>query len=185
MVSPSQRQSGELFRKTVGHLSKLNPKVAPLELNATSCTMPNGSRIVCLPGSEATVRGYSAASLVIVDEAAFVPDELFIAVRPMLAVSGGRLIMLSTPAGKRGAFFEAWENADFERVSVPASQCPRISPDFLEAEKRAMGLHWYRQEFECEFLDGVNSLISYETVQSAFSSDVKPLDLDALMGDSR
>ena len=72
--------------------------------------MENGSRILALPGTEKTVRGYAQASLVVIDEAARVEDELIAAVRPMLAVSegGGRLIALTTPAGKRGWFFDAW-----------------------------------------------------------------------------
>jgi hypothetical protein len=37
-----------------------------------------------------------------------VADDLYFAIRPMLAVSGGALLMLSTPAGRRGVFFEEW-----------------------------------------------------------------------------
>jgi len=68
--------------------------------------LPNGSRIEALPGSEKTVRGFSGTSLLILDEAARVDDELYYAVRPMLAVSGGALMLLSTPFGKRGIFHQ-------------------------------------------------------------------------------
>ena len=54
------------------------------------------------------MRGYAAADLVIIDEAARVEDDLISAFRPMLATSNGRLIALTTPAGKRGWFFDAW-----------------------------------------------------------------------------
>jgi hypothetical protein len=59
-----------------------------------------------LPGTEKTIRGFSGAALLIVDEAARVDDALYYAVKPMLAVSGGSLLMLSTPYGRRGGFFE-------------------------------------------------------------------------------
>jgi hypothetical protein len=45
----------------------------------------------------------------IVDEASRVQDALYQGIRPMLAVSGGRIVLLSTPWGKRGFFFEEWE----------------------------------------------------------------------------
>jgi phage FluMu gp28-like protein len=97
---------------------------------ATRVEFANGSRILSLPGTEKTVRGLSKVSMVIIDEAARVEDELIAAVRPMLAVSdfGGRLIALSTPFGKRGWFFEAWHNGgeDWTRVEVRAEDCPRI-----------------------------------------------------------
>ena len=78
--------------------------------NEISLELPNGSRIVGLPGNEATVRGFSAVSLLLVDEAARVSDELYMAIRPMLAVSGGALWLMSTPFGKRGFFYETWRN---------------------------------------------------------------------------
>ena len=62
----------------------------------------------------------------------------------MLAVSGGRLIALSTPFGKRGWFHAAWRSAeDWDRVKVTAEQCPRISAEFLVEERvlaRRLGL---------------------------------------------
>ena len=66
-------------------------------------------------------------------------DELYFAVRPMLAVSGGALMMLSTPYGKRGVFFEEWSGGEgWERYEVPASRCPRISEGFLEEERASL-----------------------------------------------
>ncbi|HJW75023.1 MAG TPA: hypothetical protein VJ787_05055 [Thermoleophilia bacterium] len=78
--------------------------------SATTLVLENDSRIVSLPGTEGTVRSYSAVRLLTVDEAARVEDETIAAVRPMLAVSGGQLIALSTPAGRRGWWHAAWED---------------------------------------------------------------------------
>jgi hypothetical protein len=72
----------------------------------------------------------------------------------MLAVSGGKLMMLSTPHGQRGVFFEAWDHGtEWKRYRVPATECPRISLEFLEEERLTLGNWWYRQEYFCEFLD--------------------------------
>ena len=110
ILAPAERQAKELFSKvaeayrTLGHSSAI-----PAEsYRKLGMELSNGSRIEALPGTEKTVRGFSGVDLLIVDEASRVDDGLYHAVRPMLAVSGGSLMMLSTPFGKRGAFFEAW-----------------------------------------------------------------------------
>lgn len=106
VVTPAQRQSIELLRTCTAsarHVTKASETVMSL-------TFENGSRIIALPGNEATVRGYAGVDLLIVDEAAWVGDELYTSVRPMLAVSGGRLIAMSTPHGKRGWRSEEWHD---------------------------------------------------------------------------
>ena len=156
----------------------------------------NGSRVVALPGDGDTIRGFSSPALIIEDEGSYVSDGLYRAIRPMLAVSGGRLILLGTPNGRRGHFFEAWQSdEDWERIEVPASECPRISPAFLEAEKAALGSSWYKQEYECQFLDAVGALFKYEDIHRAITDKVKPLfpieskgqtgDVKPLNGESR
>jgi hypothetical protein len=113
----------------------------------------NASRIVALPCEEETIRGYSNVGLLIIDEAARVPDDLYRAVRGFRAVSNGRLICLSTPYGKRGFFYNAWarEPHDWQRIAVPAERISRIQPEFLERERRAIGESWYQQEYCCSF----------------------------------
>ena len=129
LVSRSHRQSTELFRIVTDFYRRLG---SPLQERQTAeeLQLTNLSRIVCLPCREETIRGYSHVSLLIIDEAARVPDDLYRAVRPMLAVSDGRLICLSTPYGKRGFFHDAWANGgdDWARIEVPAERIGRISP---------------------------------------------------------
>jgi hypothetical protein len=156
LLSPTLRQSGELFRdkvlpqwRSVGMPERDRP---PTQLELT---LANGSRIVSLPGEEGTVRGFSGVALLVIDEAARVEDDLYRAVRPMLAVSGGRLVALSTPFGRRGWFAQEWHGeGSWQRVRVTAEECPRISPAFLVEERRALGEDWYRQEYGCEFVEG-------------------------------
>jgi Helicase len=102
LLSPTLRQSQELFRKVVDAYRSLDDTVPPEQESALRLELTNGSRIICLSGKEDTIRGYSGVQLLVVDEAARVPDTLYYAIRPMLAVSGGRLVCLSTPFGKRG-----------------------------------------------------------------------------------
>ena len=177
LFSPSLRQSGELFRKVVGFYSDLGKPIPPQRETALSLSLSNGSRVVSLPASPDTIRGYSAVDLLVIDEAAMVPDEMFVAVTPMLAVSRGRLVCLSTPLGKRGFFFESWNDpdVDWDRVKVTAEDCPRIAPEFLEEQKKSLGERWFRQEYLCSFEETIDQIFSTESVLAAFDSHEDPL----------
>jgi hypothetical protein len=178
LVSPSLRQSQELFRRAVDFYRRLSRPVPPEAETALRLELETGSRIVSLPGSETTVRGFSGVGLIVVDEAAQVHDSLYFALRPMLAVSGGRLVLSSTPYGARGFFYEAWRSAEpWERYEVPAASCPRISAEFLEEERRAHGEWWFRQEYECSFLDAQTQAFARDDIERAFAEEVRPWDL--------
>ena len=180
ILSPSLRQSSELFKRVASFYRSID-KPIPSEIeSALKLELENGSRIISLPGKEQTVRGYSGVSLLIIDEASRVADELYYSVRPMLAVSGGKIILLSTPFGKRGFFYETWANGEGEgwhMVKITAKQCPRISQDFLEEEKRALGEWWFQQEYCCEFRDTIDSYFSHDEIRDAITTQVTPLYL--------
>jgi hypothetical protein len=173
LLSASGRQSGELFVKVKDLWSALGRPIAartPRD-NALRLELVNGSRIISLPGEEATIRGYSGVALLVIDEAARVDDALYYSVRPMLAASRGRLIALTTPFGRRGWFYEEWHSMrPWHRVKVLAEECPRITPAFLAEERQALGERWFLQEYACLFM---------ETVGAVFSG----ADIDALVAE--
>ncbi len=177
LLAPSSRQSSELFKKVMYVYGAVGRPVPATMESALQLTLANGSRIVALPGKEETIRGFSGVTRLIVDEAARVPDDLYYAVRPMLAVSGGSLIALSTPHGKRGWWHKEWTEggAGWKRVQVPATACPRISPAFLAEERAAIGDWWYRQEYGNEFVETTDQVFSFDDVQRAVTGDVTPL----------
>lgn len=176
LLSPGERQSGELFRKCLDVYNGLGRPVPTVAESALRLELANGSRIVALPGKEETVRSFSGVTLLAVDEASRVLDQLYYAIRPMLAVSGGRLVALSTPFGKRGWWHQEWtEGADWERIEIPATDCPRIPPAFLARERATLPPWWYSQEYECRFGETTDQLFSYDLVQAAISGEVLPL----------
>jgi hypothetical protein len=178
VLAPALRQSQELFGKVVGFYRTLDRPVSPKGERRLSLELENGSRIVTLPGSEKTIRGFSGASLLLVDEAARVANDLYASIRPMLAVSGGRLLALSSPFGTRGWFYDAWISAEsWERYEVPATQVPRISPEFLEEERRTLGEWWFEQEYMCRFLDAETQAFRREDIDRAFEEEVQPWEL--------
>jgi hypothetical protein len=175
-LAPALRQSQELFGKVVGFYRDLGRPVSPQGERKLSLELENGSRIVTLPGTEKTIRGFSGTSLLILDEAARVEDELYFAVRPMLAVSGGVLMMLTTPYGKRGMFFEEWTSGrGWERYEVPASECPRITEEFLDEERSSLPPFIYRQEYECSFEETEDQVFTSDLIDRAVTYEVQPL----------
>jgi hypothetical protein len=177
LMSPVLRQSGELFRDKVVRLyNALGRPVRSIQQSALTMGLANGSRIISLPGDEKNIRGYSNVKLLVIDEAARVPDSLYLTIRPMLAVSHGRLICLSTPFGKRGWFHDAWTGSEeWERFQVTAGECPRITPEFLAEEQRVLGRRWFAQEYQCSFEDAVDQVFAFEDIMAALSDDLKPL----------
>jgi hypothetical protein len=175
-LAPALRQSQELFAKVLGFYRDLGRPIPAQAERKLSLELENESRIVTLPGTDKTIRGFSGAALLIVDEASRVADELYFAIRPMLAVSGGSLMMLTTPHGKRGVFYEEWTGGrGWERYEVPAVECPRIPKAFLEEEREALPSWVYRQEYECSFEETEDQVFTTEMVERAVSAEVTPL----------
>jgi Terminase large subunit, T4likevirus-type, N-terminal len=167
IAAPSDRQVRELIRLCAdliigaGYGNELRSK------QVTSLEFKGGSRIIGVPGTvPQNVRGYSDVSVVVVDEAAFVPDEFFTAVSPMLAVSQGQLICLSTPAGRRGYFWNQWANnsESWERIEVLATLINRIPKEFLEQERKTLGDAIFGAEYLCKFSSEDGGFISQENV---------------------
>lgn len=176
VVTPSNRQSGEFIRKVESLAARAGYRARGDGYNSVSLMLPNGSRIVGLPCREATVRGFSAVSLLIFDEAAQVPEYMYKALRPMLAVANGDLWLLSTPFGKQGFFYEKWAfgGAEWSRFQVKATECARIAESFLEEERGELGNAYFQQEYMCEFVDNGGQLFARDLVEGALE-DVGPL----------
>ncbi len=167
LIAPTLRQSAELLRKITG----FHPSLPGDGVNRHSLQFPNGSRIVALPGRRDSIRGFSRISLLIIDEAAWVPDALYYAVRPFLAASPkASLLILSTPNGESGFFHRAWVSPQpWLRITVPATECSRISESFLAEERAAMPEATFRQEYLCEFLAPHRSVFTNEMIDRFLS----------------
>jgi hypothetical protein len=178
-ASPSERQSAALVRKAADMAARLGIPRRGDGDNPISLLFPNGSRIVGLPGTDGTVRGFSAVSLLLIDEAARVQDSVYKALRPVLAVGRGDLWLMSTPYGRRGFFYEAWAHGgeDWKRVSVQGPDCERIDKGFLEEERESMGQAWFRQEYLCEFVDGAEAVFDRDLVEGALDDYLEPMEM--------
>lgn len=196
IVSPTQRQSDEAFSKLRTYLAAKiedasetevrcegNPEVfqripgncrvdksqAVKNWQIRSLTLTNGARVVSLPGAPETIRGYSSVTRAIIDEAAFVDPALIGAIRPMLLVSRGSLLLLSTPNGKQGEFYEIFtgDSPDWERIEVPYWENPRINIADLDVDRRELPAWLFEQEYECKFRERLGAAFKETEIQGA------------------
>jgi len=165
-LAPSLRQSQELFAKIIVYYRDLGRPVPAESEQRLGLELENRSRIHCLPGSEKSVRGFTA-DLLILDEAARIDDALYHSVRPMLAVSEGSLMMLSTPYGRRGVFYDVWSKGGehWERYKIPVTDVPRISQRFIEEERHALPARIFQQEYRCSFEQADGAFFRAEDVE--------------------
>jgi hypothetical protein len=176
VASPTLRQSGEFLRKAKSFLSNLGINPKGDGTNRVSALLPNRSRIVGISDVHATNRGLSGASMLIFDEAAQVSDELYRAMRAILATSRGALWLLSTPYGKSGFFYDEWANGEnWTRISVKASDCPRIPQEHLNQERRDLGPDYFQQEYMCHFFAPLDAVFDEATCRRAVTAGPGPL----------
>jgi hypothetical protein len=175
LVAPVEEQATELLRKVVTAYTAIGRPVKVLRESATRLELANGSRVLALPGKERRMRSYTSALLVI-DEAARVPDDVVNAASPTMAVSKGRFVALSTAFAKSGWFFKEWtEGENYLRLSVTARDCPRIPSEFLAAERRKLGERWFAMEYLNVFGDDVAAVFAGDDIRAAVSGEVRPL----------
>jgi hypothetical protein len=173
-LCPTLRQSVELVGVARQLLSFLSTKPALDGEAAGTLRFANGSRLIALPGATpATIRGFAAPDLLIIDEASYVDDQTFFAARPTLAVSDGDLWALGTPAAKSGWFWRAWsaEAGAWARWRVPATDSSRISAEFLEAERLSMTERTYAREYDAQFTDDESAAFSADDLAASLVGD--------------
>ena len=177
LVSRSLRQSGELARKVFDAYRTVGRTQVPAESETKQALeLSNGSRILALPGGDPeALRGFSGVKLLCIDESARCPDSLWVSLRPMLAVSQGEIILLSTPYGKSGFYYRVWSQSQrWLKILVTAEQNSRLTAEFLAEERIELG-YFYPQEYEGVFLEVVGQVFSDAAIDAAFHDDIPPL----------
>lgn len=149
IVSPSLKQSTEITTRARAGLKELGERL--VQDSTSMLRLTNGSRILSLPGTARSVRGWTARLLVL-DEAAYITPETWTAARAIVA-TGGRLVVQSTPSDEVGDYHDLVMGDDpgWARFTVRSDEVPTISAEFLASERRAMGPDAYATEYECQF----------------------------------
>ena len=165
ILSRTQRQSGHLFDHVKQLLRDLDVDLED-EPTMTRAKLSNGSIIYSLPSgwTGAGIRGYTLHGVAF-EEAAYIPDEVFTTVRPMIATTNGQMIMLSTPNGPQGYFYNTYHDKSYRRWNIPSKMCTRIPLSFLREEKKRMSKVEYQREYEGRFTHVQDGLIDIELIQ--------------------
>ena len=177
VISAVERQAELLFQKILSYLideHKGQIKMGKDRPTKHKLTLKNGAEVYCLPCGIAGIgiRGYTI-DLLIVDEAAYVPDEVFIAITPSLVTTKAKIILLSTPAGKQGYFWESYEDPNFKAFHVSSLDCPRANKDYLEKERKRMTRLQFAQEYEGRFIDELRQFFSNELIEKCMTIEEK------------
>lgn len=173
VISAVERQAYLLFEKILAYLMdyhKNKIKKGRFRPTRSKCQLTNGARIYCLPtGLDARgIRGYTI-DMLIADEAAFINEPVWSALTPALATTKGQIILLSTPFGREGYFYRCFTDPTFKIFHVSSEDCPRISPAFLEQEKKRMTKLQYAQEYLGEFVDELRNYFPRELIKSCMT----------------
>jgi hypothetical protein len=175
VCSPTLRQSGQFLAKMLQFFFALGLKTRSHSLIPNCLVLPNGARVIAVPALERNLRGFTA-TLLIIDEAAAVSDDVFYALRPTLAATNGDVIILSTPRGQVGFFHDVWHDlrAQWHRIRATAAQNPRISKEFLDEERQTMPKPRFQQEYLCEFVPSGPQIFDRETIEALFTDKYQP-----------
>ncbi len=158
LVSPSQRQSQEVLRRTRGMLMLAFEAgfdgAKPVTDNAGSITCASGHRAIAIPATEQSVRGLTADAAVLFDESQHCEERLIQAILPMsLRWPHTRVFMAGTAWIKGvGSFYHAWAGAPengFNAITARLSDSTQVSPETIAQQKALLPANVYSREFEC------------------------------------
>ena len=179
IIAAVERQAFLLFDKVLNYIlgvDKYFIKKGKDRPTKSRIKLTNGSVIRCLPTglSGMGIRGFTI-DLLIADEAAFIPEEVWTAVTPMLAITKGKIILLSTPFGRQGYFYRAYTDPNFQTFHVSAEDCPRKDDKFLAQEKERMTELQYAQEYLGEFVDELRQFFPSDLIRKTMTLTKRPI----------
>ena len=162
IIASVERQAQLLFEKTLSYIYNTHKDMIKKGKDRPTkhkLSLKNGSVIHCLPTGDSGygIRGYTI-DLLIADEAAFIPEEVWVAVTPMLTITKGSIWLLSTPFGREGFYYRCFKDDKYTKFHISSEDCPRKDEAFLEHEKSWMTKAQYAQEYLGEFVDDLRQM---------------------------
>jgi len=174
LTAPTMRQASIIRNKMNAFMLRTPLMQFTINYSQSYIKFKNGSEIYSLPGTNPeTVRGFSP-DLLVIDEAAYVKDRVYSALEPSMAQTNGSTMLISSPYGKKGRFYDSHTKLDYySKYHIPWSDCPFISREYIEKERQSKTEMEFKQEYEAEFLDNSDALISLDLIKEAVA-DINP-----------
>ncbi len=195
IIASVERQALLLFEKVLAHIYNKDKTLIRTGKNRPTkhkLMMKNGTTIHCLPTGDSGygIRGYTIDRLY-ADEAHFINEDVWAAVTPMLATTGGDIILLSTPFGTSGYFYRCFHDKNFTAIHVNTEEvaAQRQDPqktlmlEFLKDEKLRMTKLQYQQEYLGLFVGGIQRFFPDDLIDSLCTNKSKNIpDGDRFQG---
>jgi hypothetical protein len=176
VFSPTEDQSKEFLSYVAQMNDDLGCPVPLIRQSLSELAWSNGSRVKAKADSPRGSRGFTP-NMIVVDEGAQVSDELYLSIKPMMVLGQSEMMVLSTPFGKHGWFFDIWDDPKklqkWETFKVTAYDCPRIDPAVLEEHRLTMPARWFNQEYLVEFNDAVDAVFGKSVIDAAERDDAR------------
>lgn len=175
VIAAVERQAQLLFEKIFNTIVTIDRKAVKGKPTKSYVKLKNGTQIWCLPTGQSGygIRGFTV-DLLIADEAHYINEEVFTAIIPMLAVTGGTFILLSTPKGAEGYFYECFKDPTYTTWHISSETCTRIPKEFLEQQKKRMTKVSYQQEFLAEFIENIEKFFPTSIIQDSMNLEATP-----------
>lgn len=179
VISETAEKAAELVQRVARHLAAAGLDLTPDPLRKHGFRTSNGSRILPVPSRPGAVRGYPA-TMVLVDEAAVVPDSMWAALSGTRAATYQKssIILLSTPGARRGFFYEIFTSADpsWLRIKAPATEVRHIHPGFLAEQRRDLSPDDFQREYMADFAEPRTALFREDRYNQAVDPAIPVFD---------
>jgi len=136
------------------------------ETVANTIALTNKSKITPLGSLNRSLRGRQNVDLLILDEAAYLPDpdKTWRVILPMLRSGTGQFVVSSTPNIIGDKFHQTYLNLSFARFKISTADTPRFTPEELKQIEQDMSPHEFMTEIMAEFMEGSNNFFSPELI---------------------
>jgi len=169
VISKTEKQAGLLFTKVLWNLhqqDKTMIKKGKDRPTKSKITLKNGTVIHCLPVGDTGygIMGFTI-DLLIADEAAFIPEEVWNSIIPAMAITRGDIWLLSTPFVKEGYYYNCFSDPTFTAFHTSSEDCPRKDQAFLDHQKATLTKAQYSQMYLGQFVDELKQFFPDELIR--------------------
>lgn len=157
LVSPTLAQARKIYKAIVRSSS---PAIKRKNETLLEIEFINGSTIFFRSSEQReALRGYSVDGILIIDEAAYISDDILQLVLPWRNVANAPMLITSSPRIRNGFFYDYYQQGLLPNTGIITIDwnnydvSEMISPSLLAQYRKVLTKNQFKSEFEGEFLD--------------------------------
>ena len=165
LLSPTLNQSRKIFKEITRAVVRA-PFFQSSNGTDLEISFVNGSQILLKSAEQGdNLRGYTVTrhGILIIDEAAYMTDDVFFIVSPYVNANDAPILLLSTPRFKAGFFYDFYNDGEQHRNNIHAYDFtqydnPFLTPARLELYRRKMSMNLFRADYLGEWMESVSDV---------------------------